>query len=101
MIGTGQRRIGKYELYRRIAASKMGELWIGLDPQSRSYTIIKIFFTALRADSEAMLQFRHHAEQIAALHHPNIARIYDLSIIPSRNPESPIASMLCLVTEYV
>jgi serine/threonine protein kinase len=101
MIGTGQRRIGKYELYRRIAASKMGELWIGLDPQSRSYAIIKVFFTSLQANSDTMLQFRHHAEKIAALHHPNIARIYDLFIIPSRNPESPIASMVCLVTEYV
>src|SRR6266852_1302078 len=39
MIGTGQRRMGKYELYKRRAASTMGELWMGYDPQSRSYAL--------------------------------------------------------------
>jgi serine/threonine protein kinase len=76
MIGSGQRRIGKYELFKHIATGKMSELWIGRDPQSRSYAIVKAFYTALQADSEAMLQFRQQAEQVAALHHPNIARIY-------------------------
>lgn len=101
MIGSGQRRIGKYELYKHIATNKMSELWIGRDGQSRNYAIVKVFYTTLQADSVAMQQFRQQAEQVAALHHPNIARIYDLSIIPSRNPESQFVSMVCLVTEYV
>ena len=79
----------------------MSELWIGRDPRSRQYVIIKACYTPLKADSEEMLQFRRQAELVAALHHPNIARIYDLSIIPSRNPESRFASMVCLVTEYI
>jgi eukaryotic-like serine/threonine-protein kinase len=101
MIGSGQRRIGKYELYKHIATNKMSELWIGRDPQSRNYAIVKVFYTTLQANSEAMLQFRQQAEGVAALHHPNIARIYDLSIIPSRNSDGPHASMVCLVTEYI
>lgn len=100
-IGSGQRRIGKYELYKRMAINKTEEIWIGRDPQSRSYAIVKVFYTTLHADSDAMLQFRQQVEQVAALHHPNIARIYDLTIIPSRNPDSQFASMICLVTEYV
>lgn len=100
-IGSGQRRIGKYELYKRMANNKMEEIWIGRDPQSRSYAIIKVFYTTLHTDSDAMLQFRQQVEQVADLHHPNIARIYDLSIIPSQNPDSQFASMICLVTEYV
>ena len=101
MIGSGQRRIGKYELYKHIATGKMSELWIGRDPQSGNYAIVKVFYTTLKADSVTMLQFRQQVEQVAALHHPNIARIYDLSIFPSKNPESQFASMVCLVTEYI
>ena len=101
MIGSGQQRIGKYELYKHVATGKTSELWIGRDPQSRNYAIIKVFYTTLQANSEEMLQFRQQAEQVAALHHPNIARIYDLSIVPSRNPASQFASMVCLVTEYI
>lgn len=101
MIGAGQRRIGKYEFYKRLVTSKMSELWIGYDPQARSYVMIKLFYTTLQADSDAMLQFRQQAEQVAALQHPNIARIHDMFIFPSRNPEGPIASLVCLVMEYV
>ncbi|MGH2497675.1 MAG: protein kinase domain-containing protein [Ktedonobacteraceae bacterium] len=101
MIGSGQQRIGKYELYKRMATNKMGELWVGRDSQSKSYAVIKVFYTTLHADSDAMLQFRQQAEQVAALHHPNIARIYDLSIVPARNPEGQFASMICLVMEYI
>jgi len=62
---------------------------------------LKVFYTALQADSEAMMQFRQRAEQVAALQHPNIARLHDLLVFPSSHPESPSASIVCLVTEYV
>jgi serine/threonine protein kinase len=101
MIGAGQQRIGKYTLYKRLVSSKMGEAWIGYDPQSSSYVIIKIFYTGLQADSDEMLQFRQQTEQVAALQHPHIARIHDLAIIPSRNSEGSITSMVCLIMEYV
>src|SRR5690242_6259744 len=101
MIGAGQRRIGKYEFYKRLVTSKMSELWIGYDSQARSFVMIKLFYTTLQADSDAMLQFRQQAGQVAALQHPNIARIHDMSIFPSSNPEGPIASLVCLVMEYV
>lgn len=101
MIGSGQQRIGKYELYKRMATNKMGELWVGRDSQSKSYAVIKVFYTTLHADSDSMLRFRQQAEQVAALHHPNIARIYDLSIVPTKNPEGQFASMICLVMEYI
>src|SRR5579872_2671721 len=101
MISSGQRRVGKYELYKRLASNKTSELWIGCDPQSKIYSIIKVFYTMLSADSEAMQEFRRQVEVVANLHHPNIARIYDLSIIPSKNPDGPFASMVCLITEYV
>ncbi len=101
MIGSGQRRIGQYELCKHLASGKTSELWIGRDPQSGQYVVVKVCYTTLKANSEEMLQFRQQAELVAALHHPNIARIYDLSIIPSRNPEGRFASMVCLITEYI
>ena len=101
MIGAGQQRIGKYTLYKRLTSSKMGESWTGYDPQARSSVIIKVFYTGLQAGSDAMLRFRQQTEQVAALQHPHSARIHDLSIIPSRNAEGPIASMVCLVMQYV
>ena len=101
MIGAGQQRIGKYTCSKRLTSSKMGESWMGYDPQARSSVIIKVFYTGLQAGSDAMLQFRRQTEQVAALQHPHIARIHDLSIIPSRNSDGPIASMVCLIMEYV
>lgn len=101
MIGAGQQRIGKYELHKRLVTSKMRELWIGFDPQSGSYVTMKVLYTTLQADSEAMLQFRQQAERVAALQHPNIVRIQDLFVFPSRNHDSAAASMVCLVMEYI
>src|SRR3989440_12637506 len=101
MIGAGQQRIGKYTCYKRLTSIKMGESWTGYDPQARSSVIIKVFYTGLQAGSGAMRRFRQQTEQVAALQHPHIAGIHDLSIIPSRNAEGPIASIVWLVMQHV
>lgn len=100
-MSTQVQRIGKYELYKRLASSKTGEVWIAYESQTRNYVTLKIFYTALQADSAEMLQFRQQAARVAALRHPNIAHLLDLYIFPARNPAGPAASKVCLVMEYI
>ena len=101
MISAGPRRLGKYEFHKHLANSKWGELWIGYDLQARSYVAIKVFYTTLSADSDLLAQLRQQAELIEALQLPHIIRIHDLLVFPSKNPASPVVTMVCLVTDYV
>jgi serine/threonine protein kinase len=61
----------------------------------------EIFYTHHEVDSEVIRHFVNQAEAVAALHHPNLVRLLDVFVFPSRDPNSSVASMACLVTEYV
>ncbi|HEV2583388.1 MAG TPA: serine/threonine-protein kinase [Ktedonobacteraceae bacterium] len=95
------RHIGKYELYQRLASRKLNETWKAFDTQARRYVKINIFYTTFPADSEQIAQFRQQAEKVAALHRPDIERIYDTLVFPSKRVDSPVASMVCLISEYI
>ena len=69
-MSTGLRRIGRYELSKRLSSGKTSELWMAFDPQSHSYVTIKVFYTSVQADSDSMLQFRQSVERVASLQHP-------------------------------
>lgn len=98
---AGMHRLGKYELQKRLASSKMAEVWIGYDPAWQRRVLIKVFATPVRADSETMAHFRASAERLASLRHSGIARLYDLSVAASPEPDSRSASHICLVLEYI
>ena len=100
-MSTGLRRIGRYELSKRLSSGKTSELWMAFDPQSHSYVTIKVFYTSVQADSDSMLQFRQSVERVASLQHPNIVRIHDVFVFPSSDPDSPTTSMVCMVMDYV
>jgi len=98
---TGLQQIGKYELHRRLASSHTSECWKAYDGQSQHYVTIKAYHTNQLPDSDAVSQFVRSLEKLASLHHPNIAHIRDVYIFPSRHPDDPVASTVCVVTDYV
>jgi serine/threonine protein kinase len=101
-MSTQLKRIGRYELSKRLVSGKTNEVWIAFDPRSRDYVTLKVFYTSLKVDSEAMLQFQQYIERVASLKHPNIVPLRDMLVFPSSNPDtSSITSMVCIVLDYV
>src|SRR5215469_9513404 len=100
-MNAALRSIGKYGLHRRLASSQMDEVWLAHDSHSQRYVLLKVFYTNHQADSEAMRNFVKQAETVAALEHPNLVRLHDVLVYPSRNSNSPEGSMVCLVTDYI
>ncbi len=100
-MSTRLKRIGRYELSKRLISGKTSEVWIAFDPRSQDYVTLKIFYTPLKADSDAILQFRQYVEQVASLKHPNIVPIRDIIVFPSSDADSSIVSIACIVMDYV
>jgi serine/threonine protein kinase len=98
---TGLQQIGKYELHRRLASSHTSECWKAYDGQSQHYVTIKAYHTNQPPDSDSVTQFVRSLEKLASLHHPNIVQLRDVYIFPSRHPDDPVASTVCVVTDYV
>lgn len=100
-MSLGLRCIGHYELSTLVTRDKTSEIWIASDLQSHADVTIKVFYTTFQVHSDAMLQFRQYVERVASLHHPNLVRIRDVFVFPISSPDSPIASMVCLVMDSV
>src|SRR6266700_6401423 len=98
---TGLQQIGKYELHRRLASSHASECWKAYDGQSQHYVTIKAYHSSQPPDSDTVTQFVWSLEKLASLHHPHIAHIRDVYIFPSRQPDDPVASTVCVVTDYL
>lgn len=100
-MSTALRSIGKYELHKRLASSHLNEVWLARDSHSQHYVFLKVFYTHHQPDSEVIRNFVNQAETVASLEHPNLVRLHDVLVYPSSNSNSPVSSMVCLVTDYV
>jgi eukaryotic-like serine/threonine-protein kinase len=100
-MNTALRSIGKYELLRCLARNHIDELWVARDSHLQRYVLLKVFYTNHQADSEVMRNFVNQAETVASLEHPNLVRLRDVFVYPSGNANSPVSSMVCLVTDYI
>src|SRR6266581_7522536 len=100
-MNTALRSIGKYGFHRCLARSQMEEMWLARDSHSQHYVLLKVFYTNHQADSKVMRNFVNQAEAVATLEHPNLVRLHDVFVYPSRNANSSVSSMVCLVTDYI
>lgn len=92
--------IGQYTLQQRLNRDGSSEVWRAYDTGARRTTLIK-FFRTDSSDAPASLDnYVHTVERVAALHHPNIAPIYDVHILPSQG-SNKAGSLICLATKYV
>jgi serine/threonine protein kinase len=97
-MSTGQRRLGKYVLQKRLAHGGMGEVWRAHDTQLDRYVAIKLLRTDVQDNPEFATRFEQEARFIAALRHPNIVQIHDFSISHPPESETPTAY---IVMDYV
>lgn len=97
---TESQRIGQYELRQPLRQDQVCETWHAYDTVEQRSVILKFYHTDIPSTSASLNHYLHNAEQIAALHHPNIVRIYDIQILPHQNTGVP-SSLTCLVLESI
>ncbi len=68
---------GRYTLTERIAGGGMGEVWAATDTVLGRAVAVKLLHPGLSQDSDFVERFRAEARHTAALHHPNIATVFD------------------------
>jgi serine/threonine protein kinase len=72
-------RLGPYEVLSLLGAGGMGEVYRARDPRLGRDVAVKVLPTAFSADLDRLHRFQQEARAAAALNHPNIVAIYDVS----------------------
>ncbi|SNR72644.1 protein kinase domain-containing protein [Blastococcus mobilis] len=67
----------RYELLMPIASGGMGRVWRARDTLLERPVAVKVLRSELTGDSTFRARFRAEAQHTAALHHPNIASVFD------------------------
>ena len=68
---------GRYELGTLLASGGMGRVWRGRDTVLNRAVAVKILRSEFTDDGAFLARFRAEAQHAAALHHPNIASVFD------------------------
>lgn len=97
-MNVNLRRLGKYELQERLGRGGMAEVWKSLDTQLKRHVAIKILRADFQADPSVVSRFRHEAELVASLHHPNIVQIHDFNV---SQPLESNDTVFYMVMDYV
>jgi predicted Ser/Thr protein kinase/tetratricopeptide (TPR) repeat protein len=75
MVG-GVERIGRYEVVRELGAGAMGRVFLARDPSLERSVALKLLATASEG---ARARFHDEAKALAALSHPGIVTIFEVS----------------------
>jgi serine/threonine protein kinase len=78
MIEPGA-KFGRYEIRSKIGAGGMGEVYLAQDTKLDRKVALKFLPADLASNRERMGLFAREAKSAAALNHPNIATIYEVS----------------------
>jgi serine/threonine protein kinase len=79
----------RYELGSRIATGGMGEVWRATDAVLGREVAIKLLKAEYADDPTFRARFAEEARHAAALHHPNVAAIFDFGEAPGGHGGSP------------
>ncbi|HLZ81625.1 MAG TPA: protein kinase [Ktedonobacteraceae bacterium] len=93
-MGMNHRRLGKYELQERLESGAVGSIWKAFNTQQRRYVTMKIIPVNAQTGADFAPRFYHEAQNLAALHHPNIVPIQDFYMSQSGNEA-------CIIMDYV
>ncbi len=77
-LATGT-RLGRYELLAQLGAGGMGEVYRARDTRLDRDVAIKVLPERFAEDPDALARFQREGKAAAALSHPNIRGIYDIS----------------------
>jgi eukaryotic-like serine/threonine-protein kinase len=72
-------RLGPYEVQSAVGEGGMGEVYRAHDSRLDRLVAIKILPAEYAPDSERVRRFEQEARASAALNHPNILAVYDIS----------------------
>jgi serine/threonine protein kinase/dipeptidyl aminopeptidase/acylaminoacyl peptidase len=72
------KKIGRYEIRKKIAAGGMGEVYLAHDEQLDRLIALKILSGEFSLDESRRSRFRQEAKAASALNHPNIITIYEI-----------------------
>jgi serine/threonine protein kinase len=81
--GDGQR----YRLESRIATGGMGEVWRATDTVLGRAVAVKVLRSEYAGDPTFRSRFETEARNAAALHHPNVASVFDFGELPGTGGE--------------
>jgi serine/threonine protein kinase/Flp pilus assembly protein TadD len=71
------RDLGRYQVTALVGRGGMATVYRALDPVLDRPVAIKVMHTHLAADPTFVGRFRHEAQAVAALRHPNIVKVFD------------------------
>lgn len=72
-------KLGRYEIRSKIGEGGMGEVYMAEDKKLNRKVAIKILPADVSSNQDRMHRFEREAKAAAALNHPNIAHIYEIS----------------------
>src|SRR5690242_12637998 len=97
---TEAQHIGSYELRQCLRRDNTGDTWRAYDTDTQRMVILKFYRTDLLDTADSLTPYLHDVEQVAALHHPNIARIQNVQILAPRSAGDS-SSLICLAIESI
>ena len=71
--------ISHYKIISRVGAGGMGEVWLAEDTELKRKVALKFLSSHLCQDEDCRARFKREAQATAALKHPNIVTIYEVS----------------------
>ena len=87
-------RLGVYEILAVLGRGGMGEVYRARDPKLNRDVAIKVLPALFAADADRLARFTREAQALAALNHPNIAGIHEMTsgvfseaAVPEKTPE--------------
>ena len=80
-----QRKFGNYTIINEIARGGMGVVYKVYQPEMKRYAALKVLNNASQTDLQLIRRFFREAKVTAALQHPNIIPIYEMSNVEGQN----------------
>ena len=78
---VGRVLAGRYRLTALVGAGASAQVYVADDVQLRRRVAVKVLHPALAHDPLFLRRFQAEAQAAAALNHPNLVAVYDLSLI--------------------
>ena len=79
MTLTTGTRLGQYEILSQLGKGGMGEVYLAHDRRLNRKVALKVLPEELAANHDRMRRFEQEARAAAALNHPNVAHVYEIS----------------------
>src|SRR6187431_920468 len=76
---TPQSTIAHYRIASKLGEGGMGEVYRARDTKLNRDVAIKVLPAAFAQDPDRLARFTREAQTLAALNHPNIAAIYEMT----------------------